>query len=513
MVTYTPNKGYAYPAHGAEVNNWDAYTNQIFTDVDLNVGGTNTTAASTATIGITLAQGPGGTAQYLQQRITGTLGANIQLVFLSTDLGGAYGGIWVISNETTGSFTLTAITTSSTNSGVVVAQGGRTTVVSDGTNVNKADSNVVAKVYTYLGNPTGSVAATVATANGGVTDMVWDGTYRQMYMPMITAIATASVYTALAPLPSPQGYLTTVSNTPIINSNQTVSTIYYTPYVGGWTTLPTTGGTSYFPYNFTQLSISMSALGANNIYDAYMAYLSSVGVFCGMSPSWTVGGGSITAGSGARGTGAGSAALTRAGTGMYVNSVAMSLVNGGTTYTVAAGAAQYLGSVYTASAGSVSCLPAYGQSRVWGIWNAFNKNHINISVGDATSSWAYTSSSTTRPSNGSSNNVGTSLCGLAEENIYAEFTQRVFCQMNSGLVGNNGIGVNSTNSFSGQVGIFGGHNSGGTAESPQFNTISRVNTVPTLGINNYYCLERGISISPDFFGTETYMKMTVQWDG
>lgn len=516
MVTYTPNKGYGYPAHGAEVNNWDAFTNAIFTNIDLNVAGQNTVTVSTGVSTYTLAQGDSGTAQYLQQKVTGTLGSNSQLVFPSTDAGGAFLGIWVISNEATGSFTLTAITTSSTNSGIAIAAGGRSLVVSDGTNIWQANNNTVAKVYTYLGNPNGNVAATVATANAGVTDIVWDGTNRVMWMPMITSVATSAVYTSVAPLPTPQGYLTAVSNTPIITSNQTVGTIFYTPFKGGWMTLPSTGGTSYFPYNFSQQSMSLSALGANNIYDAYIAYLSSVGVFGGFSPSWTVGGGSITAGAGARGTGAGSAQISRGSAGFYVNTNAMSLSNGGTTYSVAAGAAMFVGSVYTASAGATTCHLSYGQSRVWGISNAFNKSQVVLRIGDSSTSWTTTSTGAWTYANANSSNSGTFFDCLGEERPSAEFSQNYnppYIGMSNKQL-QNGIGYNSTSGV-GFTPWTGDYVAAG-ANSAILN-VAKYEGVPAMGINNLYELEKNQQFTTfgNFAGvpgTEAYNLMTIRWN-
>jgi hypothetical protein len=72
-------------------------------------------------------------------------------------------------------------------------------------------------------------------------------------------------------------------------------------------------------------------------------------------PSWSAGtAGSITAGSCARGTGAGGTALSRV-SGIYTNAVQITGRNGSTTYTIAANLATYLGSSsWTAPTGTVN---------------------------------------------------------------------------------------------------------------------------------------------------------------
>lgn len=511
MVTYTSNKGYGYPAHGAEVNNWDAFLNAIFTNVDLNVGGTNTTAASSITTNIALAAGDGGTAQYMHQRITGTLSNNVTLTFPSTDLGGAFGGFWIVSNETTGSFSITALTTSSTNSGVILPSG-RTLIVSDGTNVNYGSNTSIAKFYTYLGNPSSAVAGQAGTSNGSVTDAVWDGTNKRLYVPAVTGVSTGTVYIPVAGFPDPGGYLTPVSNTPIITSDQTVSTIYYTPFISNWITLPSSSGTYFYATQFSQLSLSMSALGANNIYDVYVAYLSSVGTFGGFSPSWTAGGGSISAGSGSRGVGAGSAQITRGTNGQYLNTNAMSIVNGPTTYSVSAGAAVMVGSVYTDAAGTLKCHRSFGTNRIWGISNAYNRQATYLKAGPS-GSWNTTTAVGWRVANNSTANSMVVFSALPEE-VY-EFSNNVAFYVQSNPSVAISIGLNSTITPSGTIGAASGMGTGSGPNPPvNFgNAIAKYTVLPSNpGINVLYPLEITQASGQAFFvGGEGYNNLTAQW--
>jgi hypothetical protein len=99
-------------------------------------------------------------------------------------------------------------------------------------------------------------------------------------------------------------------------------------------------------------------------------------------PAWN----SSTAGSCSRGTGAGTTELTRLA-GYWVNNVSMSARNGTTTYSVGANLATYLGSIFIdGTAGQVTCHMSWGQSRKWGVWNAFNRQPLDLKTGDSTAS-------------------------------------------------------------------------------------------------------------------------------
>ena len=514
-TTFTPNKGYGYPGHGEQVNNWDAFLNQIFTNVDLNVGGTNVTTASSVTTNIALASGDNGTAQYMQQRVTGTQFNNVVMTFPSTDLGGSFGGFWIISNEmtpnsTSASFTLTALTTSSTNGGVAVAVGERVLVTSDGTNVNFVNHITAAKINTFLGNPSGSLAATAGTTNGSLTDAVWDAMDKRLYFPTTTSLSSASNYVTIAAPPIAQGYLTPVSNTPIITSDVTASTIFYTPYIGSWTTLISSDGSYVFPYQFSQMPISLSALSGPNIYDVLLAYLSSVGAIVGIGPSWSIGGGSVAPGAGSRGIGAGSAQLGKASNGIIVNTNAMTLVNGSTNYAIGAGCGAYAGSLYLPSAATVVCQKSQGQNRIWSIWNQNNRQTIALQVIDPTGSW-FNGSNNVGYTNGSSANNAIMFSGLPEETYNILFSQTITPTGGGGaaITGGIGVGINSSNTMSSLRAIVGNNQRGvGTVSAPFV-------TLPVLpGINAATCLEVGNSASPvQFSGTSFGMLFTVQWRG
>lgn len=136
MASPTPNKGYTYPAHGGAVGAWDTPLNTDFDYIDLNVGGaypvtivsTATTAtynSSGATISATVATVtfPSSLAQNLHYNLTGTQTQNIMFTYP------AAGGFYIVGNNSSGAFTLTATVGSTITT--TVAQGGRAIVVTD----------------------------------------------------------------------------------------------------------------------------------------------------------------------------------------------------------------------------------------------------------------------------------------------------------------------------------------------------------------------------------------------
>ncbi len=267
----------------------------------------------------------------------------------------AVGGFYDVYNNSSGAFTLTAITAAAGSSGIAVGQGGRTFVVSDGTNVYAADSNVIARMYSYLGSPTGNVAGNAAASNGALTDFVWDTTNRQLNAAVTTGTSATAVWQVVGPtfrsrrailLPSAARQSSQPTPPPLRS--------YYARLSVVW--VPLSNGSALYPYQMPsqfQVTLPTSLVASGNIHDIFIAN-SSAGVMLGVGPVWTTGGGSITAGSGARGTGAGSAQLSYLD-GFRVNTVSMTLGSGSTAISVSSGVAVYLGSIYASTTGTVTC--------------------------------------------------------------------------------------------------------------------------------------------------------------
>lgn len=339
----------------------------------------------------------------------------------------------------------------------------------------------------------------------------------------IGAVNLAAAISTSLPIPPPEGYLTPISNTPVITGDSVAATtIFWTPLNGFWT--PIHNGTQIIPYQISgqlplTLTSSQSSLG---IYDIFLAYNAGVPVI-GTGPNWTAGtAGSVTAGSCARGTGSGGTSLTRL-QGINVNAVSMSLIwntgTGNTTITVPANQGIYLGSIFIdAAAGQVSCYVSWGSSRKFGIWNLYNQRTLSLRAGDSTASWNTAGNVAIRESRAQTTNNLTVFCGLAQTNIDLGFVQKldISSDPSSTISVSIGVGVNSTAAFSGLVG------SGGTfAGSAQVRIdamlVSRYIMPPALGINQINSLETtsGVSGTPvvTWFGTESNMLLSALWQG
>lgn len=510
----TSNRSLTLPLVGGDSGTWGNVLNSgTFTQVDLVLGNTQSVSVSSADVTLSQVQW-----NNLALSVTGTFtGArNLYLPFSPNSTTAAVGGLFVVENNSTGSFNLTVSTTASGATGAIAYNGVRTLLYSDQTNVKYADDSA-ARFTPTNGNPNGILAGTAATINNPPHPLAFDysgGT--GAWVPTTTGTSTTTVWAQIAgigaSLPVPEGFLTPVSGTPIITSDSNGATaIYYTPFMGTWGVVH--NGSQIIPYQFSQLQLTLTtSQAASNIYDMYLAYNGGTPVI-GSSPSWTGGtGGSVTAGSCARGTGVGGTALART-QGVWTNAASMSLIyntgSGNTTITVAANQGIYLGSIFVDSAaGQVTCNRSYGQSRKFGIWNAYNRWPIILKAGDPTANWTY-GTAAIRPSNNSSSNSMTIFSGLAEElydiafvqdnlNSQASFTQQI------------GIGFNSTSAFSGKTGSAQNNSNSATLS---VDVASRYIAPPSLGINTVTCLENTGGTNSTFQGTESHMLLSATWRG
>jgi hypothetical protein len=321
----------------------------------------------------------------------------------------------------------------------------------------------------------------------------------------------------------PQGYLTLLSVasaplSPMPSSDQSAKdTVYYRPDRGNL--VPVSDGTSIRVRAFSELSLTLNSNHvANGIYDVFL-FEDSGTLTLGTGPVWNT----VTAGSGARGTGSGTTELDVLN-GLKVNKVAMTARNGSTTYSVAAKAGMFLGTIaIDASAGKVTCHVSYGQSRKWGISNAYNKRLIILKGGDTGSSWSY-GTNTLRYSNADSTNSVTTLDCLPEEQIDLSFNQIVNLLSNSvrsstTMEARINIGQNGVTSV-GKIGQFrvgtslvagGSGYDGGIGD-----LLAQYDCPPTLGLNTWYCLEQTPQAIGDSFtyqSTSTGMLLKAKWMG
>lgn len=380
-----------------------------------------------------------------------------------------------------------------------------------------SDFSTVAQFAVNAGTPNGNVAGTAGTFGGLPSSVIWDITNNILYVCTTTGNAATAVWTAVNAASSgagvlgmPGGRLTLTSGVPVLSTDVTgTGSVFYTPYQGNQ--IPIWGGAAYTMQTFAELTLTLNAGGhtASGLYDIFV-FNNSGTLTLVTGPVWST----STAGSGARGAGAGTTQLTMFG-GILVNTVQITGRNGVSTFTIPASQATYVGSMFVDTvAGQVSCHTSYGQSRKWGIWNAYNRKPIILRAGDGTASWAY-GTNTWRASNNNSANSLTVFTGLAEEYFPLVFQEKTTCSFNAGTARTEiGIGVNSTTVPSGLVGDR-NHTLGNETDARA--STSKFVLLPTLGVN----VIQSIEISPAngnlatnvFFGTQTDMQLDAIWNG
>lgn len=137
--TLTTNKSLIKPDSGQYVGTWDVPVNDDMTAIDAALGGytvINPTGLPASTITLTL-------TQYRPPNIVfgiSLTGAAVLSANLNYQLPSGVGGQWTIYNNTTGAFSVT-ISSAGGGTSIQIAQGVRTLVVSDGTNVSFASTS------------------------------------------------------------------------------------------------------------------------------------------------------------------------------------------------------------------------------------------------------------------------------------------------------------------------------------------------------------------------------------
>jgi hypothetical protein len=162
-AVFSPNKNLIEPASGSFTNAWASPVNSNWSILDEALGGVTTINVTGVTSDVALS-----IAQYQPPNIvfTGTLSANLIYV-LPTGVG----GLWTVSNGTTGAFSLDITIQGGEGRAVSVAASARALVVSDGTNVDFADTQPAASALaaaetfaTNAANTAQSNAQTFATS-------------------------------------------------------------------------------------------------------------------------------------------------------------------------------------------------------------------------------------------------------------------------------------------------------------------------------------------------------------
>jgi hypothetical protein len=135
-MSVTPNKMLLMMAPASFNNAWAPPLNNVIDEIDAALGGTTPISVTGVTAGTYALTQP----QYLNPNFefTGTLTGNLVYVVPS-----GVGGIWTVSNATTGAFTISIGVTG--GSSTAVLQGFRTLIVSDGSTVTLADTSAPAQ--------------------------------------------------------------------------------------------------------------------------------------------------------------------------------------------------------------------------------------------------------------------------------------------------------------------------------------------------------------------------------
>jgi hypothetical protein len=160
----------------------------------------------------------------------------------------------------------------------------------------------------------------------------------------------------------------------------------------------------------------------------------------------------------------------------------------------------------------VSCHLSWGQSRKWGVWNAYNRQPLLLQAGDSTTDWTY-NTATWRPSNDDSDNSLTVFTGLAEEKFDCRFFQVMGVVSTSSAEQQNGIGWNSTSAASGSFGRLGTTNNSVTSLGEGNASLLQA---PALGANVVTALERMADTATtggNWFATQDNMVLSARWRG
>jgi len=305
----------------------------------------------------------------------------------------------------------------------------------------------------------------------------------------------------------PMGYLTPTAGIPIIVADASGATsVLYEPFKGNVTAVVKGGIVHMREFSALTLDLNNPNHAANTLYDVFLD--DDAGTLkLSTGTAWSNSG----AGTSARGAGGSTTELTRL-QGWWVNANSMTVRNGAATRTLAAQAGIYLGTILIDAVGTVTCHRSIGQTRKWGVWNAYQRQNLYLKVTDPDDTWNYTTNAI-RQSGGDSANTMIIFSGLAEEIHDIEFRQRIDSSANAASIaeGNVGIGINSVAAISGTRGVLRCRND----DIDHVTVAARHILVPTLGRTDINCLE----ISPqtggnvNYRGQEQHMILSTKWRG
>lgn len=138
--TFTTNKYIEKPGNNDYINNWNVPLNSDMDVLDAALGSAFVVSTINTDVYLTLQD-----ARNQRIVIQGALTANVNIFvpYVSGSITTAIGGMWIVDNQTTGSFTVTIKTVVAGSTGVLCGQSVRSLVFSNGTNCYYADDRVV----------------------------------------------------------------------------------------------------------------------------------------------------------------------------------------------------------------------------------------------------------------------------------------------------------------------------------------------------------------------------------
>jgi hypothetical protein len=151
VSTYSPNLGVETPAYGEKANVWGTIVDTVYKTLERAATGTTDLAIAGATTTLVATDGALNDWHYQAFRLTGVLGANSTLNFPTRRK------TYIVTNDTTGAYTMTVKVTGGT--GIVVPQGTTAILVSDATNMTGVVLQPYAANLTTLGSANGTLTA------------------------------------------------------------------------------------------------------------------------------------------------------------------------------------------------------------------------------------------------------------------------------------------------------------------------------------------------------------------
>lgn len=215
-------------------------------------------------------------------------------------------------------------------------------------------------------------------------------------------------------LASPQGRLCLASGLPVVASDTSGTSIYYTPYVGDQ--IPIYDGSDFANRTFSELTLALDSTSghtgyhqADKNFDLFV-FDDSGTLRLGSSPAWTD-----------DNTRANAISRTR---GLLVNSSSIVLRFGsasGNTTTVAAGRATYVGAMRASADGTcrMDIVPTPvngGTNNKLFLWNYYNRVVMHSINRDLTANWSYTTDTIRQMNNSGSNQIAF-VCGEIEDAV------------------------------------------------------------------------------------------------